>query len=309
MKNPLLLRVVSARLRATTAPEPNELLCSVFFAAVSLSPSLCPARRRPVAAAPAPAVLHTHFPQSHWVDCHGVRARAHVPPRPSPVGDSSCYGLPTRFCAPTGARPPSAPLPPALSRTFTCGAFSVAGCGACRLVGRAAPSQRSVLMGVRLLAVATVAAALLALPHTAAQCASGWTYYSDNGSEGRDSCLQIVWSYVPWTSSNDSCPSGTHLLTFRSSGGSPNAPIVALAYTLGTDTFWVGCSQAWRSSADNRGWGWVDGTDDSNLNCGSPGSSGCGVWRASSNEPKCAPRPGVAFWIAWRVSQCRDPSQ
>jgi len=45
------------------------------------------------------------------------------------------------------------------------------------------------------------------------------------------------------------------------------------------------CSQSGSASQRAAGWSWVDGTDASNVNCGSgAGGDGCGAWNVS--EPK-----------------------
>ena len=47
---------------------------------------------------------------------------------------------------------------------------------------------------------------------------------------------------------------------------------------------WLGCSQLSGSTHMNRGWSWIDGTPASNMNCGAPDASGCGIW--SIDYPK-----------------------
>lgn len=124
-------------------------------------------------------------------------------------------------------------------------------------------------------------------------CTNGWSLYVDDGSEGTNSCLQIYTSAVTgWALANTGCPVGTHLLSIR--GATSSSLMVhtqaGMGQILGSGRpMWVGCSQSPTATQRARGWSWVDGTPDGNLNCGSGNgggdcSSSVALWR--SGEPK-----------------------
>ncbi len=114
-------------------------------------------------------------------------------------------------------------------------------------------------------------------------CPSGWAFYSDaDGSEGAPSCVWVSATPASWIDASTSCPSGGHLLTVKSyvaAGG-----LLGFAMSLVPDLMYVhiGCSQSISATQSGSGWTWVDGTDASNLACGS--RLGCGLW--STLEPE-----------------------
>ena len=123
------------------------------------------------------------------------------------------------------------------------------------------------------------------LHHCEAQCASGWTYFANDGVEGQDSCIRLFSVALTYSDAQLNCASlEGHLLTVKTS--SKDTGLMAAAGALSTSaTFMVGCSQA--SSASQRGasWSWIDGTDAANINCGNfVGGESCNLW--ASGEPK-----------------------
>lgn len=114
-------------------------------------------------------------------------------------------------------------------------------------------------------------------------CPFGWVFYNDDGSEGGNSCLQPSTHVASsWSIAAASCPSGSHLLTVKSTSTSPY--LLAFAASLLPSAFFIGCSQNSTAVAPAAGWAWVDNTLPSNLNCAS-GSPSCGIW--NSTDPKC----------------------
>ena len=119
-----------------------------------------------------------------------------------------------------------------------------------------------------------------------AQCASGWTLFSNDGVEGHDSCIRLFSVPLVYADAQANCVSlGGHLLTVR--GSSKDTGLLASAASLSTSaTFMIGCSQASSASQRGAGWTWIDATDGANINCGSfAGAESCNVW--ASGEPKC----------------------
>ena len=110
-----------------------------------------------------------------------------------------------------------------------------------------------------------------------------WSFYSDDGTEGHDSCLLFVPTAVPHPVANSTCPINSHLATMASESNLYGLLSFAnLVPSATANQYFIGCHQAKRASLPARGWSWFDGTDSSNLNCGdgvlSPGVSQCGVW-------------------------------
>ncbi len=115
-------------------------------------------------------------------------------------------------------------------------------------------------------------------------CPFGWTVYVDDGSEGADSCVMISTGTVStWAAANASCPAGSHLLTVRSASTAAGLlPFATSLYRGAGQLVYVGCFQDAAALSRASGWAWIDGTDASNLNCGTgSGGDGCGLWNAS----------------------------
>ena len=121
-------------------------------------------------------------------------------------------------------------------------------------------------------------------------CQAGWTRYVTDGSELSDSCLQSTSTFSSWTAASVGCPAGSHMLSIRAS----SLPSTGLHRFVETDVHttgegYAGASQSSLATVRNRGWAWVDGTDASNLNCGTANQLGCGVWSLhNGGEPKYA---------------------
>ena len=114
-------------------------------------------------------------------------------------------------------------------------------------------------------------------------CKNGWTRYTDDGSEGKDSCLKVGSSTNSYATAAGACPALSHLFTFASS--SRTGGIMQAALSLISTQKWYGCSQDAASTQRAAGWSWIDGTSAANLLCGNPnGASGCGAW--GTGEPK-----------------------
>lgn len=126
---------------------------------------------------------------------------------------------------------------------------------------------------------------LLAL--AAAQCPSGWQTYTDDGSEGHNSCYRNFGSvWYTWTQANASCPTNSHLLTIKATTY-PSAFTSRINTTGLANSAWMGCYQLYAQPARNVGWQWVDGTSNASLGQNSTYNAvGYGLWRASSGEPK-----------------------
>ncbi len=106
----------------------------------------------------------------------------------------------------------------------------------------------------------------------------------NDGSELSDSCVQLSGAtFANWTAASVGCPAGSHMLTVRSSSvasGLTQFVVVSIC----TGICFAGGSQSSTAVHRNRGWAWIDGTDASNLNCGTPDAIGCGLW--VGGEPK-----------------------
>ena len=115
-------------------------------------------------------------------------------------------------------------------------------------------------------------------------CPSGWTLYTDSGTEGRDSCLFVSGTaQSSWAAAATACPAKSHLLTIA--GSSKTSGLAATAFAMSTTTNkWAGCSQSSTAASRGSGWSWMDGTPSTNLNCNSAGAAGCNLWTAG--EPK-----------------------
>ncbi len=115
-------------------------------------------------------------------------------------------------------------------------------------------------------------------------CPSGWAFYSDaDASEGMQSCVWLSSATVTsWTSANTSCPSGGHLLTVTSSVATSGLLAFAATLISNSTSSFIGCSQSASATQRGSGWTWVDGTNASNLDCGT--GIGCGLW--TSTEPE-----------------------
>lgn len=121
-------------------------------------------------------------------------------------------------------------------------------------------------------------------------CSNGWYLYTDtDGSEGKNSCVDLVLNAgVAWSGALTSCKYSTHLLTMNTMGaGTAGLPGYILSLNS-LSSMWVGCSQSASASQRARGWTWVDGTPDGNLNCGDgsgyPNVPTATIW--ASGEPK-----------------------
>lgn len=122
-------------------------------------------------------------------------------------------------------------------------------------------------------------------------CPAGWARYVDtDGSQGSDSCLIVIPGASDWGSANASCPTGSHLVTIRGSRPSAMFSVVySLAVDSGMQHVGLGCSQVSTARERAAGWSWLDGTDDSNLNCPGPlaaGGNGCGLWSQIVGQPE-----------------------
>ena len=140
-----------------------------------------------------------------------------------------------------------------------------------------------VMRGWRALALLVIACMMTS--GYAGPCPSGWTLYTDDGSEGHDSCIALFTPAASYYTANATCGAqGGHLLTAQTT--TRNSGILAAAAALSTSTvFMVGCSQYTSTVARGTHWYWIDGTDGANINCGDgTGAAGCGIW--NSGEPK-----------------------
>jgi hypothetical protein len=129
-------------------------------------------------------------------------------------------------------------------------------------------------------------------PSPSSLCQPGWSYYADDGSEGCGSCLLLsVGAFVNREYARLSCPVGSHLVTMRSSNPMSLTGLARFVYaSMTTVRVWAGCSQSLTADYINVGWAWLDGTPASNLNCGTPGAVGCGVWTRAIATDFAAPR-------------------
>ncbi len=124
-------------------------------------------------------------------------------------------------------------------------------------------------------------------PSTSSLCPPGWMLYTTDGSETSDSCLQFVSGLATWSEAVAACPTGSHMLTLRSSDKSSSTGLHNFTVTNLHSTnspAWLGMSQSSLASFRNRDWAWIDGTDASNLNCGTTNEVNCGAWATS--QPK-----------------------
>lgn len=78
---------------------------------------------------------------------------------------------------------------------------------------------------------------------TSTMCPFGWAYYSDNGSEGVDSCVFIATVVaLSWSAANWSCPVGSHLLTLKSSNYTSGLlPFSTSLYHGAGQKMYIGC--------------------------------------------------------------------
>lgn len=117
-------------------------------------------------------------------------------------------------------------------------------------------------------------------------CPSGWYLYTDDGTEGHNSCLLLVKTAISWAAANSTCVQGTHLLTIAATTY-PSGITSFLNVTWGQSDFHIGCSQLYAQPARNVGWQWVDGTSNASLEQNSTYNAvGYGMWRVSTGEPK-----------------------
>jgi hypothetical protein len=133
--------------------------------------------------------------------------------------------------------------------------------------------------------IAALTVLLVLWPIVSSQCASGWTHVADDGIEGVDSCIKLFSPGFNYTGAQAQCEaSGAHLLTLR--GKSKSASLMTSARALAaTGSLIIGCYQLPSAVNKSTGWVWVDGTDASNLNCGTGGGGeGCNLW--NTNAPK-----------------------
>ncbi len=124
---------------------------------------------------------------------------------------------------------------------------------------------------------------------------ASWIHYTDDGTEGHDSCYKAVFVDIvdvtmSWEQAKAACPAtvyaGSHLITF--SGSHPPNDFTsatgllghAMAHLITRTYYFVGCKQSATATTVSSGWSWIDGTNAGNLNCG---GAGCGAW--NSNEP------------------------
>jgi hypothetical protein len=118
-----------------------------------------------------------------------------------------------------------------------------------------------------------------------AVCPPGFMFYQDTGTEGQNSCLFVTNAAASWSDAAALCPTGTHLLTWKST--SQTSGLNAFAASSISEVAYVGCSQSGTATQRAAGWSWVDGTAATNLNCGTGnGGDGCESW--STGEPKYA---------------------
>jgi hypothetical protein len=102
-------------------------------------------------------------------------------------------------------------------------------------------------------------------------CGAGWVHFFDEGNvEGSHSCLFINTARENYPTAVGSCPINSHIVTYQTTGKSVG--LGKFAASLATPTN----SGVWVGAFLNEGkWRWIDGTPNSNLDCG---SAGCGVW-------------------------------
>lgn len=113
-------------------------------------------------------------------------------------------------------------------------------------------------------------------------CTNGWSLYTDDGSEGADSCVHsgTYFSSGVWSDGRALCPKGAHSPTFGGPLGSEGLPLFT-AQLYSALYVYMGCLQDATATQRARGWSWADGTPDFNLNCGTgAGGDGCGMWAA-----------------------------
>lgn len=110
-------------------------------------------------------------------------------------------------------------------------------------------------------------------------CNSGWSLYTDNGSEGKNSCLKMGSYATDWNAAKNSCDRGAHLVTIGGSVTSSGLPAAISTLISGAHVY-IGCSGS--ASNELSSWAWVDGTPTTRLNCG---ATGCGLWTTS--QPRC----------------------
>lgn len=112
-------------------------------------------------------------------------------------------------------------------------------------------------------------------------CPAGWTLYADDGTEGGSSCVLATSTNVYWSTAITGCPSGSHLLTLKTSNPAGTFPtFLKTLVSFSSMRYWLGGSQAYGQPYRNVGWSWIDGTNPANLNCGAGNAIGCNLWYA-----------------------------
>ncbi len=127
-----------------------------------------------------------------------------------------------------------------------------------------------------------------------------WVPWLDDDSEGVSSCFGLF--SIPsavFAAASSGCPPYSHLMSIRSANRT--AGLFLLLTKVYDSFFWLGCNQRPYGSLVGRTWEWVDGTDDTNLNCGDginslgQGPTSCNLWR--QGEP-CVPLYSLATAVA-----------
>lgn len=122
-----------------------------------------------------------------------------------------------------------------------------------------------------------------------AQCPAGWTQYNDtDGTEGQNSCLRLNTSApATWAVANSTgCTPGAILVSINAPNASTGLPTLMRSMASGYN-YWVGCTQAWASSAKNFGWYWVDSTSGNNIKSAVANQQNFGIWTGA--QPECEP--------------------
>ena len=140
-------------------------------------------------------------------------------------------------------------------------------CACCSCCTGGAKSTRFLAQHAILLRASLVL--LIAQTSLGITCETGWTVYTDDGTEGTDSCIKYVSTITTWSSSMcGSTPTNVHLVTFKTASTAAGL-LPALHSLIGNGiTAFVGASQITGQANTGVGWSWFDGTVATALNPG-----------------------------------------